>query len=266
MLQLGRHVARWFDDLQRALNQVVNDEIGFIVRTSEATIASRTIEGTTGEIEVANGTGQTTNPVIGLPEVITSPRKFGTDTDNTEVEADGTVVFNGAATVYKDVFFPMAPPKTVGVGNPSLVSWNGSLRGYSFAIGDVHDFDPQEFPHDGKEVSTATWHIHFVSRSNVASIRRIAFQIEYSQASRNGLFAAPTTETIEYLIPANTPVNTHIAEDVATFTTVSIASQMFVRLTRIAATANDPATDPVIIGLHYHYKLDTVGSRTVFNK
>ena len=70
----------------------------------------------------------------------------------------------------------------------------------------------------------------------------------------------------EFVIPANTPANTHFAEDVATFTTSAIAGQMFVRLTRIAAAGTAPANDPVVIGVHYHYELDTVGSRSISSK
>lgn len=195
-----------------------------------------------------------------------TPLILGGVTDNTTFESDGTAKFNGAATVWKDIFFPMAPPKTAGAGNPSLVTWNGNLRGYSFAVGDAHDFDPQEFVHDGKEGSTATWHIHIVSRTNVAATRAVKYQLEYSQANRNGVFPAPTVVSMEITIPANTTALTHIAEDIGTFTTGLVAGQMFVRLTRIASAGTAPADDPVIIGVHYHYEIDTVGSRAIFTK
>jgi hypothetical protein len=239
---------------------------GVVVKTGDAAYSPRTITGTAGEVEVANGTGVAGNPTLGLPDIISAPRKFGAADDNTEFEADGTAKFNGAAKVWKDVFFPMAPPKATGAGNPTLTTWLGNLRGYVFAVNDTHDFDPQEFTHDGKEGSTGQFHIHFVSRTNVAADRAVKFRLEYSQADRNGVFAAPTTVETEIVIPANTPANTHIAEDLATFTTGLIASQMFVKLTRIAAAGAAPADDPVIIGVHYHYELDTVGSRQVFTK
>ena len=197
---------------------------------------------------------------------VDTPLKLGTATDYTEFETDGTVVFNGEAIVWKDIFFPMAPPKTTGAGNPTLVAWNGNLRGYSFAVGDTHDFDPQEFAHDGKQGSTATFHIHFVSRTNVAADRAVKWQLEYSQANRNGVFPAPTTISIEVTIPSGTTTLTHVAEDIASFTTGDVAGQMFTKLTRIAATGTAPADDPIVIGVHYHYQLDTVGSRDIFTK
>jgi hypothetical protein len=169
-------------------------------------------------------------------------------------------------TIWKDVFFPMAPPKTTGAGNPTLVSWNGNIRGYSFAVNDVHDFDPQEFPHDGKQVSTATWHIHVISRTNVAATRGIKFQLEYTQANFSGVFPAATTISFDFTVPANTPVNTHVIIDLGQFTAGNIGSQMYARLTRIASVVTAPATAPVVIGVHYHYELDSPGSRQILVK
>lgn len=169
-------------------------------------------------------------------------------------------------TSWKDVFFPMAPPKASGAGNPSLVTWNGNLRGYSFAVNDVHDFDPQEYPHDGFEGSTATWHIHWISRTNVAAERRVKWQIEYSQANYDAVFPAPTTISGEIAIPANTTANTHFISNIGTFVTGKIASQMYSRLTRIASTGTAPADDPIVIGVHYHYGLDSMGSRQILTK
>lgn len=218
--------------------------------------ASQNVHGIgAGNSVVGTGTSQTI-----------SGKKYGSDTDYTEFEDDGTAHFVGEATVWKDIFFPMAPPKATGAGNPTLTAWNGNLRGYSFAVNDTHDFDPQEFAHDGKEGSTAQWHIHFVSRTNVGADRAVKFQLEYSQANRNAAFPAPTTVAVEIVIPANTPANTHFAVDLGEFVTGLIAGQMFVKLTRIAAAGVAPADDPVIIGVHYHYALDTVGSRAIFSK
>lgn len=172
----------------------------------------------------------------------------------------------GLAYAWKDVFFPQSVPKTTGVGNPSLVTWNGNNRGYSYAIGDANDFDPQEFPHDGKQGSTATWHIHFVSRTNVAAIRYVKWQLEYAQAAPLTAFPVPTTISAEYAIPANTAANTMIVMDIGTFITTNIASIMSARLTRIAASSTAPADDPVVLGVHYHYQVDAPGSREMWTK
>jgi hypothetical protein len=208
--------------------------------------------------------------------IVTSPpwvewfhRLFGDPTppgNFSDFEADGTLHFKGNATVWKDIFFPMSPPKTTGAGNPSLVTWNGNLRGYSFAVNDVHDFDPQEFSHDGKVGSTATFHIHWISRTNVGAARTVKWQIEYAQANYGSAFPSPTTEVVEVTVPADTPANTHFITNITTFTTLGIASQMFVRLTRITSSGTEPADNPVVIGCHYHFEVDTVGSREILTK
>lgn len=178
----------------------------------------------------------------------------------------GTLYQRDDGTTWADIFFPQAPPKTTGAGNPSLVTWNGNLRGYAYAVGDANDFDPQEFEHNGLEGSTAEWHIHFVTRSTNVADRAINCQLEYSQANRNAVFPAPTTISQEIVIPGGTPSLTHMVVDLASFTTANIASQMFVRLTRIAAAGTAPATDPLILGVHYHYQIDSLGSRQEYIK
>lgn len=181
-------------------------------------------------------------------------------------EADLTYTMSGSATVWKDIMFPMAPPKTTGAGNPSLVTFHGNFRGYAFAINDTHDFDPQEFQHDGKQGSTAYCHLHWISRTNVGAIRTIKWRCELSQTNFGAAFPVATVHEVEISIPANTPANTHFATDLSTFTTLNIASMMLCKITRIASSGTEPADDPVILGMHYHYELDTIGSREIFTK
>jgi len=195
-----------------------------------------------------------------------TPLILGTETDNTTFEADGTAVFNGAATVWKDVMFPMAPPKTTGAGNPTLVTYNGNLRGYAFAVNDVHDFDPQEQEHDSKVGSTATFHIHWLSRSNDASDRTVGWELEYDVEPGSGALPATVTASIEAVIPANSDVNTVQRTDITTFTVVAIARLVGARIKRVASTGTAPSVDPVLRALHFHYELDTVGSRQILTK
>lgn len=215
--------------------------------------------------------GTTTNEVLYWDDTskkwTPSATRFpATGANYTDIEADGTLEFNGNATVWKDMVFPMAPPKITGAGNPTLVSWNGNIRGYSFAVNDVHDFDPQEFSHDGKQASTATFHIHWISRTNVAAARTVKWEIEYTQANYSAVFPAASTANIEVTVPSGTTALTHYITDITTFTTANIASQMYVRLKRIASSGTEPADDPVVIGVHYHYEIDTIGSRGILTK
>ena len=182
-----------------------------------------------------------------------------------EVEIDGTVRFVGNATAWKDIMFPQAPPKTTGVGNPSLVTWNGNQRGYSYAVGDANDFDPQEIEHDALVGSTATWHVHFITRDNETE-RTVKYELEYAIEPAAGAVPAPTTISAEFVIPANTTVNTPFRENLGTFVIPGIARLAYARLARIASSGTEPTSDPVIGGIHFHYEIDTLGSRQITTK
>jgi hypothetical protein len=164
-----------------------------------------------------------------------------------------------------DIKFPMAPPKTVGSGNPTLVTWNGNLRGYSFAVGDAHDFDPQEIEHNALIGSIATWHLHLVSRDSEVE-RKVNYQLEYTVEPPSGIIPAPTTVSAELTIPASSGVNTVHRLNISTFSIESIARLVYARITRIASTATEPTTDPLIGALHFHYQTDDRGSRLITTK
>lgn len=241
-------------------------DAGMVAKTGNAAYAARSIQGTANEVGVSYGDGQSDNPTVFLPDRIEGPRIFGGEADYATFEDDGTLAFTGAATVWKDVMFPMAPPKTTGAGNPTLITYNGNMRGYSFAVNDVHDFDPQEMEHDSKVGSTATFHVHFLSRSNDGTDRGVKWQLEYDVEPASGAVPAPTTVSVDITIPAGTAVNTVWRDDVATFTIPAIARMVGARLTRIASATAAPSVDPVLRALHFHYELDTVGSRSIVTK
>lgn len=183
----------------------------------------------------------------------------------TEIEADGTLRFRGGARVWKDIMFPQAPPKTTGAGNPTLVTWNGNLRGYSYAVSDVHDFDPQETEHDAYVGSTGYWHLHIVTLDNETE-RTVKYQLEYAIEPASGAIPAPTTISAELTIPASTAVNTPWAFELGSFTIPAIAKLAYARLTRIASSGTEPTSDPIVSGLHFHYEIDTMGSREKLTK
>lgn len=194
-----------------------------------------------------------------------NPMKFGFDGNFSQFEDDGTLVFTGNATVWKDIMFPQSPPKTTGAGAPSLVTWNGNIRGFAYAINDAHDFDPQEIEHDAKVGSTATFHVHWVSRTNVGAERAVKWELEYA-VETNTAIPSPTTASVEITIPANTPANTPMRDNITTFVIPNIARLVYARIKRVAASGTAPADDPVLGGVHIHYEIDSVGSRQIITK
>lgn len=239
---------------------------GIVVKIGNASYTVRSIQGTANEIVLSYGDGQDDDPTVSLPLTIAGPRRFGGDTHYSKFEADGTLEFNGDATVWKDIKFPMAPPKTTGAGNPTLTTYNGNMRGYSFAVGDAHDFDPQEIDHDAKIGSTATWHVHFLSRANDGTDRTVKYEIEYAVEPASGALASPTVVSAELTITAGTAVNTPQRLNITTFTIPNIAKLAYARIKRIASSGTEPSVDPILSALHFHYELDTVGSRQILTK
>lgn len=170
-------------------------------------------------------------------------------------------------SVWKDVFFPQGVTKATGSGNPTFTTMTGNIKGYSYAVNDAYDGDPQEFPHDGKQgVTTGSWHIHWVNTTNVAATRGVKWQIEYEVRNIGSDFTTTTTISAEETVPANTPVGRHFLTAIGTFTTPNIGAMVVARITRIAAAGTAPANNPFVLGCHFHYEVDTVGSRQIATK
>jgi hypothetical protein len=237
-----------------------------VAKTGNAVYLPRSIQGTANEVAVSYGDGSSGNPTVSLPDRIEGPRSFGGETNKSTFEADGTLVFEADATVWKDVMFPMAPPKTTGAGNPTLTTYNGNIRGYSFAVNDVHDFDPQEQEHDSKIGSTATFHLHWLSRSNDGTDRAVKVELEYDIEPASGALPSTVTASAEFVIPAGSAVNTVQRSDITTFTVVAIARMVGARIKRVTSVGAAPSVDPVFRALHFHYEVDTVGSRQITTK
>jgi len=251
--------SRWLDIVQRTLRKLEIDSL----------LQYFHLAGRTGGQVAAGGSGASDDlTLLSTASATKGEVHIGGDgvTDTSTFEDDGTLRFDGDAVVWDDIHFPQSPPKTVGAGNPTLVTFLGNLRGYAYAVGDAHDFDPQEYKHNGKQGAQAVIHIHFVTRSTVGTDTAIKWEVEFSTANVNTVFPTPTVASAEVVIPGGTPALTHVIADITTFTAGNIASQMFMRVKRVAAAGVAPATDPVIVGVHYHYQIDTAGSRQIFSK
>ncbi len=195
--------------------------------------------------------------------------RFGSASHYMAIEADGTLKLVGNATGWKDIFFPQSPPKATGAGNPTLGTIIGNLRGYSYAVNDLHDFDPQEYGHDGKVNASITYHIHWYSMTNVAAARYAKWEIEETWCNPNAVINATTTTAVEVTIPANTPVGYQFVSDVLVKTPSGIgpATMLHCRIKRVAASGTAPAADPFCAGVHAHYEVDTpAGSRQITTK
>jgi len=200
----------------------------------------------------------------------------GTATNYSFFEADGTLVFNGNATVWNDWNLTRDFTPNAGVGVPVRNALVGNIVKDQFAVNDALQYQSAELLHDWKEGTDMQVHIHWATGGlNNATVRGVKWEIEYTvcnileSAVAPYAYTAAVTQSLEFSIPAAQPDRTHRISTIYTIpaSTLRIGAQLMIRLKRIASVTNvAPADDPFVISFGVHYEADTVGSRTVSAK
>jgi hypothetical protein len=164
---------------------------------------------------------------------------------------------------WTDVDFPIIA-RTVAANNPTPTTFAGNLTAPSWAVNDYLMCEGQELIHQWKEGSTCYWHIHLITNSTNVDNRYVKFEVEYAWATPDGVLQGPSTITsADLLIPANTTNRTHLIFPLGNFTPAAakIATQVYARLKRVAATGTAPTSNPFVPMLQIHIEVDTLGSR-----
>lgn len=233
---------------------------------------TRVWTGTAGEIDVANGNLLNGNPVFSLPDQIVGSRSFGTGPNRTTIEADGTILFEGDATVTNDIQFNMTPLAT-GPGHPTLATWNTDFEEWSYAVDDHSNSESQEAPHWWKELSEVSFHIHFTTGSgNYVAGDKVRWQLDVAASNQGMIFPAKTTLTAEYVVADTLLPFHHVRLNFSAYSLpaewTKYGAQIKVKLTRIAKSAGgtDPGTPPFCLQVGCHATQDTIGSRTASTK
>lgn len=167
---------------------------GIVVKTGNASYTPRTITGTAGEIEVSNGDGTGGNPTLALPDTISTPRRFGGETDYTEFEADGTRRANGAATTFTDLQGSVLSLEVLGTGVSKNVTENTVEFTTAANLSD-YLFDNYQVQHSWRTGSTIHPHIHWEQAQN----NEPNFLIQYRWQQQG---AAKTTAWTNYVVPS----------------------------------------------------------------
>jgi len=194
--------------------------------------------------------------------------RVGGLTDYSEFEADGTLKFNGGATVWVDIDFPLII-RTIAAGRPTYATVLGNLTMPKWAVNDWCEGDSQEVIHAVKEGSTGYFHVHILTAVSDASDRYIRFELEFNYANIgaawNGTNYANTPADL--LIPANTPIRSHLVFNIHTWSNIgNIGRHMKTYVKRVAAAGAAPSVDPFCEMLQLHVECDTLGSRDITAK
>jgi hypothetical protein len=241
-----------------------------------ASVAALTswIAGTANQVTVTDdGDGTVT---LSLPQDIhtgASPTfagltKVGGASNYTTIESDGTVVFNGDATVWDDLRVPGTSVQK-GASAPDLVSFLGAgnvmVNAFDGGATTEQVFFSIQLPHSYKEGSDITPHVHW-SPIN-ANAGNVKWQLEYSWANVNDTFPAVTT--ISVVDATDTTAWKH---QLAGFSAISgtgktLSSMLVCRLFRDPSDGDDTyGSDAAFLEFDVHFEIDTVGSRQILSK
>jgi len=196
----------------------------------------------------------------------------GGTTNYTEVEADGTLEFNGAATVWNDANVGAMTLTVPVASQPDEVNFVDEVGGdtgittWGYAIGEKSS-GAIEVPHDYKEGSDITFHIHWQGVAAPSGTDYVKWQLTYTIAAANGeeTLDAATTITVETAF--DTQYEFKLSSfDAITGTNIQMGDQFLFTLERVAAAGDAYLGDALIATVGLHYECDTVGSRQMLSK
>jgi hypothetical protein len=215
--------------------------------------------------------GTTTDPgagnllVSGLCQAATA--HFGGATDYTSTEADGTVVFNGAATVFDDINHSMSGVKTSGTTVMDIVTIGGNnFNAFHGTTTTVQQGESsEEILHEYKEGSDIIAHIHWMPNDTGAG--NVKFYLGYRWFNRTNVMSAETV--ISVTVAAGGVQYQHIRSDfpIISGTGMKIGSRFVWRVYRDPADVADTYTgEAIALDFGIHFEKDTVGSRQITTK
>jgi hypothetical protein len=153
---------------------------------------------------------------------------------------------------------------------PGIVEWldsTGAATGIytrGFAVNEQGS-GSIEIPHDYKEGTDLTFHVHFGTNDAPTGTDYINWQLKYSVTRDGVVFPASTTITKEVA------VDTQYKKVRADFTAITgtnfkIGDQFEFELKRIAAAGDAFAGEALTSTIGFHYQTDTLGSRQIGTK
>jgi hypothetical protein len=196
-------------------------------------------------------------------QIAAGPLKVGAGANYSEFEADGTLVFNGDATVWEDLNFdpdrsggPVATrPDDVTINNvfhKEFTSANNQLCGAS-----------QEIFHETMLSKTLYPHCHvFLKASETSGTTGVSFTLYWELRQHSGTTSG---SVVVSATSAQLAANAHKVDlyDNTGFTgPTELGAQLAMTIKRTAGDAGDV----IVTSYGIHYEIDTVGSRALTSK
>lgn len=195
--------------------------------------------------------------------------RFGNVTSYTEVSPSGTITLKGEATVFDDMLMPVIAGAKGLTNNPTLSTFKGNTRAYSFADQSVKANEEELFfnlqmSHSYKSNSSIEMHLHWAC--GTTSVNNVTWGLDVTKADINGVFGDTTTYLVTQSCGANYTHNLADFHGIGNFSGLSGVAQM--RLFRASANATDnyAGNDAFAVSLDAHYEKDTLGSAEEYVK
>ncbi|NCO64741.1 MAG: hypothetical protein GW810_09740 [Flavobacteriales bacterium] len=207
--------------------------------------------------------------------------RIGDGTNNTYIEEDGSLSYEGTATRYEDLKVPVFSTSKDGTRPPAMYFYQdtsgGSGAGSQGVFAYWFDKSTEEevyfmvqMPHKWKEGSDIYPHVHWSAKTNVGDTK-VQWGLEYTWANVASLHGATT------IITGNTPITPVGTVDayehaITSLGTMSgsgkaLSSMIICRIFRDADDASDTyGQDAGLFEIDFHYQVDSDGSREEYTK
>lgn len=186
--------------------------------------------------------------------------KFGSASNHTEIEEDGTVIHHGDATVWDDQQVQLSGAQLHPTLTPTWIDYKGG-RVLQFSNGSTEKiYFTTQLTHKRKADSDFDFHIHHIQPDTGTGNVRWIFT--YSISSIDGVF--PTETTIVKLAVCDGTIDKHIYHNIVDIVGVGIGISALIicSLTRDGGHVDDTYTGDVLLGAaDHHIELDMLGSR-----
>jgi len=181
------------------------------------------------------------------------------------IESDGTLEFNGTATVFGVITIPVNSMIRSVSAPPALTGYKaGYSFGFDAATQEIATFRI-ELPPDYKEGTDIVFYVHWTPSDNGAG--NVVWRIDYSWANVDAAF--PVDTEVSVTVAADGVTDKHQRDAFSAFsgTGKTIGSVLLCSIMRYGDNVADTyANDVLLHCLSVHYEKDTIGSRQITTK
>ena len=185
-----------------------------------------------------------------------------------EFESDGTLKFNGNATVWTDLRVPISNVKVGGTKIPTFTAYRGGLV-LAFADQAVEGNEEiayflVQLDHSYKHETALSPHVHWASEDG-NTLKNVVWKLTYSWADINGMFGAETPLTATAACPEEYYHKLTAFDDITppALTGDGVSSMLICSISRNSSNVADTyaSKSAYLLEVDFHYEKDTVGSR-----